>query len=254
MNTASEGIPFSCSPDETIIIYKAVVDNPQGTAVTVGQMMLDVFFRFKSHSSDTPISPINLIPLAPKKPVEERGKTGKDYHYTRTPDSESGRNDTDVSIVFFPSYCSEFHIMNNKNTTEAHYPTPGNTIQTFIEDLPGEQLELQAHNPNTGEISALKDGTVKINKTAPAFTAAADGQLTLTDNFSGIWKLGGYDAAAKSYIIGQIGKYRAVDAAGNTSATQAVTVNDPLAVTPTDPTFPMPTPEQNATTTTSPTQ
>ncbi|WP_105203441.1 hypothetical protein [Neobittarella massiliensis] len=114
MNTASEGIPFSCSLDETIIIYKAVVDNPQGTAVTVGQMMLDDFFRFKSHSSDTPIFPINLIPLASKKPVEERGKTGKDYHYTRTPDSESGRNDTDVSIVFFPSDCSEFHIMNNK--------------------------------------------------------------------------------------------------------------------------------------------
>ena len=122
--------------------------------------------------------------------------------------------------------------MNNKNTTEVHYPTPGNTIQTFIKDLPGEQLELQAHNPNTGEISALKDGAMKIDKTAPAFTAAADGQLTLTDNFSGIWKLGGYDAAAKSCITGQIGKYRAVDAAGNASVTQAVTVNDPLAVTP----------------------
>ena len=264
VNITSEGIPFDCSPTETVITYRAVVDNPDGAAVTVGQMMLDDFFQSKRHSGDTLIPPIELVPLDPDKPIEEQGEAGKDYHYTRTPANENGWNNADVSIVFFPGDFSEFHIVDNKNVTDVHYLTPDNTHKAFTDEQAGKELGLQAHNPTTGEMSTLKDDTVKIDKTAPALTAGASGALTLTDGLAGVWKLERYDAASKSWVTAQEyaltegngaasqnhtatqnGKYRVVDAAGNASIAQAVTVNDPPAVTPSDPNASLPDPEQN---------
>ena len=264
VNITGEGIPFDCSPTETVITYRAVVDNPDGAAVTVGQMMLDDFFQSKRHSGDTLIPPIELVPLDPDKPIEEQGEAGKDYHYTRTPANENGWNNADVSIVFFPGDFSEFHIVDNKNVTDVHYLTPDNTHKAFTDEQAGKELGLQAHNPTTGEMSTLKDDTVKIDKTAPALTAGASGALTLTDGLAGVWKLERYDAASKSWVAeqeyastegngaasqnhtaAQNGKYRVVDAAGNASIAQAVTVNDPPAVTPSDPNASLPDPEQN---------
>ena len=264
VNITGEGIPFDCSPTETVITYKAVVDNSNGAAVTVGQMMLDDFFQSKRHSGDTLIPPIELVPLDPEKPVEEQGEAGKDYHYTRTPANENGWNNADVSIVFFPGDFSEFHIVDNKNVSDVHYLVPGNTTQAFTDELGGKELGLQAHNPTTGEMSTLKDDTVKIDKTAPALAAGAGGALTLTDGLAGVWKLERYDAASKSWVtaqeypltdgngaasqthaVAQNGRYRVVDAAGNASAAQAVTVNDPPAVTPADPSATLPVPEQS---------
>ncbi|SHG34047.1 hypothetical protein SAMN05444424_2170 [Bittarella massiliensis (ex Durand et al. 2017)] len=250
-NVATGGIPFDCSPAETVITYRAKVANPEGKTVTIGQMMVDDFFQSKQYSGDELIPAKPLVPYDPEKPAEEQGTAGKDYHYTRTPANENGWNAGPVEITFYPDQFNQFLIKEGEAVTATL--DQGNRKTSYSQETGGTQTTYQAKHTETGELSTTVEDAVKIDATAPTLSASGKA-LTLSDSLSGIWKVERYDvkagrwvgakafsltdgngAASQTFTASQNGKYRAVDAAGNASPALAVTVNDPPSADPSDP-------------------
>ena len=250
-NVATGGIPFDCSPAETVITYRAKVANPEGKAVTIGQMMVDDFFQSKQYSGDELIPAKPLVPYDPEKPAEEQGTAGKDYHYTRTPANENGWNAGPVEITFYPDQFNQFLIKEGEAVTATL--DQGNRKTSYSQETGGTQTAYQAKNTVTGELSTTVEDAVKIDATAPTLTASGK-TLTLSDNLSGVWKVERYDvktgrwvgakafsltdgsgAASQTFTASQNGRYRVLDAAGNISPASAVTVNDPPSADPSDP-------------------
>ncbi|MBO1678942.1 hypothetical protein [Bittarella massiliensis (ex Durand et al. 2017)] len=246
-----DGIPFTCSPAETVITYRAMVQNTEGKAVTIGQMMVDDFFQSKRYSGAELISAVPLVPYDPEKPAAEQGTAGKDYHYTRTPANENGWNAGPVEIAFYPDQFNQFLVKEGESV--AATLDEGNRKTSYSQETGGTETAYQAKNTQTGELSTTVEDAVKIDVTAP--TLAASGKtLTLSDNLSGVWKVERYDAktgrwtsaqtfsltggngaASQTFAATQNGKYRVLDAAGNLSDPLAVTVNDPPSANPSDP-------------------
>ena len=246
-----DGIPFGCTSGGNVITYKAKVNNADGKAVTVGQMMVDDFFLSKRYSGAELIPAKPLVPYDPEKPAEEQGTAGKDYHYTRTPANENGWNTGPVEITFYPDQFNQFLV--KEGEAVAATLDQSNRKTSYSEETGGIETAYQAKNTQTGELSTTVEDAVKIDATAP--TLAASGKtLTLLDNLSGVWKVERYDAktgrwvsakvfsltdgngaASQQFPAAQNGKYRVLDAAGNASAALAVTVNDPPSVNPGDP-------------------
>ncbi|MCB5939950.1 DUF5011 domain-containing protein [bacterium 210820-DFI.6.52] len=259
-NVATGGIPFDCSPAETVITYRAKVANPEGKAVTIGQMMVDDFFQSKQYSGDELIPAKPLVPYDPEKPAEEQGEAGKDYHYTRTPANENGWNAGPVEITFYPDQFNQFLIKEGEAVTATL--DQGNCKTSYSQETGGTQTTYQAKHTETGELSTTVEDAVKIDATAPTLTASGNA-LTLSDSLSGIWKVERYDvkagrwvgakafsltdgsgAASQTFAASQNGRYRAVDAAGNASPALAVTVNDPPSADPSDPSITPSEPEK----------
>ncbi len=250
-NVATGGIPFDCSPAETVITYRAKVANPEGKAVTIGQMMVDDFFQSKQYSGDELIPAKPLVPYDPEKPAEEQGTAGKDYHFTRTPANENGWNAGPVEIAFYPDQFNQFLIKEGEVVTATL--DQGNRKTSYSQETGGRKTAYQAKNTQTGELSTTVEDAVKIDATKPTLSASGK-TVTLSDSLSGVWKVERYDAkigrwvgakmfpltggngaASQTFVVAQNSKYRAVDAAGNSSDPLPVTVNDPPSADPSDP-------------------
>ncbi len=251
VNITGNGIPLYCKPGGTVVTYRAKVANPNGKAVTVGQMIEDDFFLSKQYPKTELAPAFPLVPYDPEKPAEEQGEAGKDYHYTRTPANENGWNAGPVEITFYPDQFNQFLIKEGEAVTATLDQV--NRKTSYSQETGGTQTAYQAKNTVTGELSTTVEDAVKIDATAPTLTASGKA-LTLSDNLSGVWKVERYDAkaarwvsaktfsltdgngvASQTFAASQNGKYRAVDAAGNASPALAVTVNDPPSVDPSDP-------------------
>ncbi len=261
VNITGGGIPFSCSPTETVITYRAMVKNPSGGAVTVGQMMVDDLFQSKRHSGAELIPPVELVAADPQKPLEEQGNAGTDYHFTRTPANENGWNREPVQVTFYPGDFDRFNVQEDgvpADTLKADKPQ-----RVYPDETVGLAAAYQAQNSETKKVSNKVADTVKIDRTPPTLATAEDSALTLRDGLSGVWKLersdpdsgtwgavqtydlnDGNGAASQAATTDQNGKYRTVDAAGNVSTPLAVTVNSAPDVAPTDPADTLPPPEQ----------
>ena len=264
-----DGIPVSCKAGETVVTYRAKVDNPDGKAVTVGQMMEDDFFLSKQYSGTELIPAQPLVPADPEKP---EGEAGKDYHYTRTSPNENGWNNSDVAITFYPGDFNQFYIKDPEEGT-VHATLTSEKEPLLYTDETETPVALQAENSKSGAKSVRNDDVIKVDKVPPTLTAASPAPalfgfrrsaapalaVTLADNLSGIWKLERYDAASKEWVaaetfalptdgaekgngkasesasINQNGLYRAVDAAGNVGEATSVSFNAPPSVTPADP-------------------
>ncbi|MCQ4949970.1 DUF5011 domain-containing protein [Bittarella massiliensis (ex Durand et al. 2017)] len=260
VNITGTGIPLSCKPGGTEVTYRAKVTNPEGKAVTIGQMIEDDFFLSKQYSKTELAPAVPLVPYDPEKPAEEQGTAGKDYHFTRTPANQNGWNNSPVEVVFCPGDFDQFEIKEGADLAATlDRATPK---KVYGEETGGTETVYQAKNSGTKEVSTTVKDQVKIDQTAPAI-AASGGLLTLTDSLSGVWKVERYDAktghwvgakafaltdgngaASQTFAVAQNGRYRAVDAAGNASPPLAITVNDPPSVDPSDPSVTPSAPEK----------
>ncbi|WP_129589412.1 hypothetical protein, partial [Neobittarella massiliensis] len=187
-NITGNGIPFSCKAGDTIVTYRAKVVNPDGLAVSVGQMMEDDFFLSKQYSGTELVPEQPLIPYDPAAPEEEQQEPGKDYHYIRTPANENGWNNGDVKIEFCPGDFDRFGITDRQNTGDKVLLDETNKVQQYTDELSGKPVYLQAESSKENAVSVKKEDEIKIDKTAPGL-AAASTDLTLTDSLSGVWKL-----------------------------------------------------------------
>lgn len=234
VNISGEGIPFECGPDETIITYRAKINNPDGNAVTVGQMMVDDFFQSKQHSGDQLVNPLELVPEDPKKP----GIPGEDYHYTRTPPNANGWNNSEVDIKFYPGTFEKFEITDQKTNTVLD-TIEGSGSKSYTAETSGMPVVYQAKNETEHTLSTKDKDTIKIDTEAPKLKVSGN-NLDITDNLSGVWKVQKVNTAGKVTeesvktldkgngetsvtIPAKNGIYRIVDAAGNTH-TQVVDV------------------------------
>ena len=263
VNITADGIPFSCKAGDTVVTYRAKVDNPDGKAVSIGQMMEDDFFLSCQYSGTELVPEQPLIPYDPTAPEEEQLEPGKDYHYIRTPANENGWNNGDVKIEFCPGDFDQFGITDKQNTSDKVLLDEKNKIQQYTGELSGKPVYLQAENSKDNAVSVKKEDEIKIDKTAPGLTTAS-ADLALTDNLSGVWKLQkktappasqsllrsgaaqiaedafqdlqvfelqvGNGAASQNYTVTQNGVYRAVDAAGNLGAPQIISPIDPPSI------------------------
>ena len=74
VNITGNGIPLYCKPGGTVVTYRAKVANPNGKAVTVGQMIEDDFFLSKQYSK-TELAP--AFPPGALRPGETGGGAGR---------------------------------------------------------------------------------------------------------------------------------------------------------------------------------
>ncbi|MBC3517083.1 hypothetical protein H8K20_11835, partial [Neobittarella massiliensis] len=184
-NITGDGIPFSCKAGDTIVTYRAKVVNPDGLAVSVGQMMEDDFFLSKQYSGTELVPEQPLIPYDPAAPEEEQLEPGKDYHYIRTPANENGWNNGDVKIEFCPGDFDRFGITDRQNAGDKVLLDETNKVQQYTDELSGKPVYLQAESSKENAVSVKKEDEIKIDKTAPGL-AAASTDLTLTDSLSGV--------------------------------------------------------------------
>ncbi|WP_304425785.1 hypothetical protein [uncultured Adlercreutzia sp.] len=97
---SSDGISFTLSGQTAAkVVYYARVNQSDGSAVKVGNQLVDGSFGSTLEDGRTLLSEKTLKPLPP----DGGGAAGKDYHYSRTPQANAnGWNNSSVAVEFFP--------------------------------------------------------------------------------------------------------------------------------------------------------
>ena len=257
---SSTGVPVTLkgtnnvgnTANDSVIEYWATVNQSDGAAATVGQVLTDDMFDGSASLTRTLL---NARPITPAPdtidPANPGSGAGTSFHFARRPAANAnGWNNSPVTFTFFPGDLTaggvpQLTLTKTGDALPTATLTADNRIWTRSDDTVSYPLTLQGSDPDTGVVSQTATDTLKIDTAAPSASFdSSSGVLTLSDApsdpskaMSGVWRLyrtaadgsgaqlvktfgltSGNGAASQTISGLANGYYVVEDAAGNQSA------------------------------------
>lgn len=267
---SSTGVPVTLkgtnnvgnTANDSVIEYWATMNQSDGAAATVGQVLTDDMFDGSASLTRTLL---NARPITPAPdtidPANPGSGAGTSFHFARRPAANAnGWNNSPVTFTFFPGDLMaggvpQLTLTKTGDALPTATLTADNRTWTRSDDTASYPLTLQGSDPDTGVVSQTATDTLKIDTAAPSASFdSSSGVLTVSDApsdpskaMSGVWRLyrtaadgsgaqlvqtfglASGNGASSQTISGLANGYYVVeDAAGNQSAPVRVSgVNPP---------------------------
>lgn len=277
---SSTGVPVTLkgtnnvnnTANDSVIEYYGTINQSNGAAVVVGQVITDDMFNGSASLTKTLLNERPITP-APGNvdPANPGAGAGTSFHFARRPlANANGWNNSPVTFTFFPGALTaggvpQLTLTKTGDALPSATLTSANRTWTRSDDTSSLPLTLQGSDPDTGVVSQTATDTLKIDTSAPTATFdATSGVLTVSDvpsdgskATSGVWRLyrtaadgsnaqlaqpfsltGGNGPASKAVSGLANGYYVVEDAAGNKSTPVRVTGAQPPAPSRPQPSLP----------------
>ncbi len=267
---SSTGVPVTLkgtnnvgnTANDSVIEYWATMNQSDGAAATVGQVLTDDMFDGSASLTRTLL---NARPITPAPdtidPANPGSGAGTSFHFARRPAANAnGWNNSPVTFTFFPGDLMaggvpQLTLTKTGDALPTATLTADNRTWTRADDTASYPLTLQGSDPDTGVVSQTATDTLKIDTAAPTVSFdSSSGVLTVSDApsdpskaMSGVWRLyrtaadgsgaqlvktfgltSGNGASSQTISGLANGYYVVEDAAGNQSAPVRVSgVNPP---------------------------
>lgn len=257
---SSTGVPVTLkgtnnvgnTANDSVIEYWATVNQSDGAAATVGQVLTDDMFDGSASLTRTLL---NARPITPAPdttdPANPGSGAGTSFHFARRPAANAnGWNNSPVTFTFFPGDLTaggvpQLTLTKTGDALPTATLTADNRTWMRSDDTANYPLTLQGSDPDTGVVSQTATDTLKIDTAAPTVSFdSSSGVLTVSDApsdpskaMSGVWRLyrtaadgsgaqlvktfgltSGNGAASQTVSGLANGYYVVEDAAGNQSA------------------------------------